>query len=1068
MASEIFRFVNLRGPIVGQEPATQVGSIELVAGKPTTLATDLAKLRASGADRTRFEGTAAKFIGSDLYALRKPLPVAIADLDAWLASQPSTLSAETFQAGVENALGDDIGAIVETANFTVTRQRLADSVLALVVMATPNPDTAVIARHLRIAGLLATFAHHPHDEIDRDALLTTRILLPADIFPLPPTTNPHDASNAQAAEAKRKQWEADEAEMEKLAAHVATSRAAITELTTALRADTNDLRQAVSRASAVSATSGMVMPAATDTGRSAAARAASAGVTISAGTGTASGALSVKRADALSTDTTVALGAMGVTKDFVDVPYVVQSLEATVASASAKLFATRGSRTLTRIGDRWMPGRVGDLLVSIGDAWRTPGPCSVSAADDPGGDSVTLPATSMSTIRPIGVADLLLVRQQVKRYDLGEIAHVENVMIGESRRRMHREVTQTTETVTVESETTKDEERDLQTTDRYELQQESDAVIKEESARSIGLQLSVSYGPVASGTVNINASQGASKETTTKNSMTYARDVTDKAVKKVQERVLTRRTVTTVHEVADVSHHDFENRQGTAHIQGIYRWLDKIYEAQVNSYGLRLMFELVVPEPSAFYRYALTSVPPEGLTVEKPDLPGYCQHPSGAFVPLVPGDLVEGNYQFWVAKYGVTGVTPPPPIHTTIGTSITAAPSDDFPVMTNNELQVPAGYSAEKAWVTGQQIVYADTDPAAQVSFAVGRTNIGVNSGGPMYGEDGAVPVIGWGYKVASVAVTIEVLCTRTAEALVSWQLATFTSIMGAYNDLRSQYDAALARIEINAQSDTGIVGNNPAINRETERRELKRASLTMLTNQQFDDFDAMRRGVPPNGYPQMNVLEAIAEGKYIRFFEQAFEWVNISYLFYPYFWGRKSEWPNYLRQDDTDPLFGEFLRAGAARVQVPVTPGYEQALLNLLQLGTKPWEEDDQAFDVQGSLYKSMVDEIINEQLGAFNKGQGTIAVTQGDTAVTGVLTAFDKTLHLDRDIMIANRVYRVADVASTTQITLDRPYQDDSGTGKSYSFGGRLVGDPWEVRVPTSLVYLQPDNTLPDFTNA
>ena len=217
-----------------------------------------------------------------------------------------------------------------------------------------------------------------------------------------------------------------------------------------------------------------------------------------------------------------------------------------------------------------------------------------------------------------------------------------------------------------------------------------------------------------------------------------------------------------------------------------------------------------------------------------------------------------------------------------------------------------------------------------------------------------------------------------------------------------------------------------------------------------------------------MNVPEAIAEGKYIRFFEQAFEWVNISYLFYPYFWGRKSEWPDYLRQDDTDPLFGEFLRAGAARVQVPVTPGYEQALLNLLQLGTKPWEEDDQAFDVQGSLYKSMVDEIINEQLGAFNKGQGTIAVTQGDTAVTGVLTAFDKTLHLDRDIMIANRVYRVADVASATQITLDRPYQDDSGTGKSYSFGGRLVGDPWEVRVPTSLVYLQPDNTLPDFTNA
>src|SRR5262249_5369118 len=148
---------------------------------------------------------------------------------------------------------------------------------------------------------------------------------------------------------------------------------------------------------------------------------------------------------------------------------------------------------------------------------------------------------------------------------------------------------------TTETETTSEESRDLETTDRYELQQESDAVIKEESSRNMALSISASYGPFASGTANIGTSTGESKETTTKNAMNFAREVVDKAVKKVQDRVLERRTITTMHEIADISRHGFDNAQGADHIQGVYRWLEKVYSAQVTSYGLRLMFELVVP-----------------------------------------------------------------------------------------------------------------------------------------------------------------------------------------------------------------------------------------------------------------------------------------------------------------------------------------------------------------------------------------------------------------------------------------------------------------------------------------
>jgi len=1061
--SEVFRFVNLRGPL-DVETRPPSGGVVLAAGKPTPLHADLAGLRAAGRPRAEIEGRAAKFIGSDDYALRAPLPLDLAPLGAWLAGQSVELTPEALADGVRQALGSSPQDLLAAANFQTTRSRLSDSVLALTVARGSAADKAALTRLLRLAGVIESVPGLSAGAVRTDRLLRARVLLPADVFPLPPTADPHAQQESDASSSEQEDRAARDKRLAELAAHIEVKRQAIVELSSALRADSNKLRKA-----AVSATPPVAVTRAT-TRRAAAAKATGKKVLHPAPPSLPPGVLSHATAAGLAAGTRSALSTLGIATDFVDVPYAVGTLEGSLASDVAKLFQGKASRSVTRIGNRWIPaGGLGGVFGT--DLWSTPGPCGTPAADPPN-SAPTVPALTQSPLRPVGIADLLLVRQDVKRYALGEIAHVENIMMGESRRRLHRETTRTTETVTVETEQTTEESRDLQTTDRYELQQETDAVIKEDSSRQIALSISASYGPFASGTANINSAHGDSKETTTKNAMQYAREVTDKAVKKVQDRVLQRRTVTTMQEVVELSRHGFDNTAGTHHVQGIYRWVDKIYQAQVVSYGLRMMFELVVPEPAAFYRYASSSLPPEGLKLDQPDPPGYCHQPAGVFVPLVPGDITESNYPFWVSKYGVSGVNPPPPMYRTVGITLSEEPAsgDDFTMLMSNDLQVPAGWLAERAWVGGEALYWDNSgsgNPDPFMTFHVGRSAIPVNESAAMNGEDGTIPVVGHGYSVAAMAVTVEVLCARAPETYAAWQMSTFNAIIGAYNDLQSQYQAALARLEQNAQAGTGIAGRNPDVNRDVERRELKRQCIALITGQQFDDFDAMRRGVPPYGYPEASLSETSAEAGYIQFFEQAFEWANISYRFYPYFWGRKSEWPDLLRQDDTDPLFAQFLQAGAARVQLPVHPGYEQAVMYLLQTANKPWEDDDSAFQIQGDLYQSIVDEIINEQLGAFTKGQGTIAVQQGSVEVTGTDTAFDAKLHDDRDMMIENRVYRVAHVTSPTQLTLDRPYRDPSATGAAYSFGGRLVGDPWEVRLPTSLVYLQDGNALPDLTN-
>ncbi len=97
--------------------------------------------------------------------------------------------------------------------------------------------------------------------------------------------------------------------------------------------------------------------------------------------------------------------------------------------------------------------------------------------------------------------------------------------------------------------------------------------------------------------------------------------------------------------------------------------------------------------------------------------------------------------------------------------------------------------------------------------------------------------------------------------------------------------------------------------------------------------------------------------GNYARFFEQAFEWEQISYVFYPYYWARREVWYDKVLRTNDDPLFAEFLRAGQARVVVPARPSLEPALWYFLMMG-QIWEGRDPPM-VTDADYLPIVEEI-------------------------------------------------------------------------------------------------------------
>ena len=220
---------------------------------------------------------------------------------------------------------------------------------------------------------------------------------------------------------------------------------------------------------------------------------------------------------------------------------------------------------------------------------------------------------------------------------------------------------------------------------------------------------------------------------------------------------------------------------------------------------------------------------------------------------------------------------------------------------------------------------------------------------------------------------------------------------------------------------------------------------------------------VAPFGYPEMDFAEAKAEGAYIQMFEQSFEWNNVTYIFYPYFWGKKDEWPTISQLSDDDPLFTRFLRAGAARVQVPVRLGFENGILTYLSTG-ELWAGEgtlvNSDADSPDVLHLSIVDELKSQQGDNNVDGPGTVSVMKNNPNVTGSGTAFS-TDDENRRIQIAGRTYVIRTVVDEQNIKLTTDYPGNPDTGLAYSMGGKLVGESWEVKLPTNLVKL--DNSLP-----
>ena len=557
-------------------------------------------------------------------------------------------------------------------------------------------------------------------------------------------------------------------------------------------------------------------------------------------------------------------------------------------------------------------------------------PQAYDDASDPAPPTLPGPPATHGQIKPAGFGDLLVVRQHVIGYEAGEVAYIENIAQGEALVRTTRRTESVENTVVTTNETSREQQRDVQTTDRFDIRRESQEVLRSESARQPGSPGSAAYG--------VLVETGGSTEQARQAAETFGRDVSTRAVGRVTDRLRVETTRRTVQQFSEKVRHTFENTTGTAHALVVYQWLDRVIQAQVFSYGKRVFYDFVLPEPSALLLRATTKrLTPDGPPV-KP-----------APFTLTASQLNEVNYTYYTAGYGATGVQPPPEPQLVVSQAFAKVSQDRFsPKPEVREIHeavpvkitIPAGYRAVTAKFIKITVGWGATP--RHFFLTVGNRLIDLtkvaNGSYPLDGEVGSLALtLASSDGQYSYSGGVEVLCEPTIARMDEWRQRTYDAILQASRQRMQEYLERAADLRAAVRMDA--LNFTLERKRSTEREELERACVTVLTNQHFDGLSAIEHS--PQGYPQPFLPNVEPLGRYVRFFQQAFEWEQMTWRYYPYFWGRKPYWLGKLVLDDTDPQFRDFLRSGSARVLLSVRPGFEGAVAHFLETGIVPTVEE-------------------------------------------------------------------------------------------------------------------------------
>jgi hypothetical protein len=577
-------------------------------------------------------------------------------------------------------------------------------------------------------------------------------------------------------------------------------------------------------------------------------------------------------------------------------------------------------------------------------------------------------------LKRLGVAEYLKVVQSVHAYVPGEVSNIENVMASELRHKSITEYTRTEDTTTTNKSQEVEKISDTSKTNRTDMQTE---VLKEiDKQKSFQAHANFSKDTkiwkldIGTAFASTNAQHISNLQAVTK-----SQEITERAMERVQSKISEERIMKIIQEVSLTNVHEFDNRGGLdsetpkKHITGVYRWVDKKMKNQIYNYGLRTMFEFMIPEPAKLHRLAQS----DNRVVTIPVDPRKAPAPHNLFNAT---SATKEILEYWAGIYGVT-LTDEPINKQQIFKAEGNPTTEGSGIFFDQNFEIEDDYIGKTAvidWYYRKQrnqrgLFNENVGASFYFSNFMGNFIIKQHSSG--WSRSGTTNLAGLtvpstfnyqvrGGNIGTFNLTIKLNCIPSVTRINTWKLENFNAIINAYNDAFNEYKLEKANLEAEQKANEDNQKESQAnFYRIMEGDMLKHNCIAYLVQNYLTTLgQVFTSGKDMENFKvtlSSNLDQYTAKAKFL---EQAFEWSIMDYTFYPYYWADRKQWQEMYLSESIDPLFRSFLQAGLARVIVTVKPGFEKAVQYFLETGNV-WFGGDTPV-IGDELYMSIAQEMI------------------------------------------------------------------------------------------------------------
>lgn len=579
----------------------------------------------------------------------------------------------------------------------------------------------------------------------------------------------------------------------------------------------------------------------------------------------------------------------------------------------------------------------------------------------------------------LGIADYRKVEQSICCYVPGEVSHIENIMASEYKERATKRLRRSENTITTESSTETESLTDSTSTERNEMHQEISKMQQQSMDLSVGT--SASYSGFGF-TFNANAAFAMhnSKEQSNNMARTEARELTERASEKVVRKVREERINKIIDEFTDENKHGFDNRTNKEHVSGVYRWVDKIYKNEIFNYGKRLMYEFMIPEPAKFHLLSndaiVLSEPYDFVT--KDSITDSTKITKGNYLKIAERN--NAQIDVWPDE----SIYLSKELMRDFKSGTDGAPGDGIKhQVAELILPIPEGYQVDSisgflnlkngdhpdAFLNKQAYLYIGgiSKKLTSVQISGGNTIAAItrmynevlfefpNSAfnGKVITNELSATFTTW--DIGSYNLNIIVKCKLTDKAILELQSETYNSLIKDYKDKYAIYQEKLAELKGKKV--------NPLFYRVIENTVLRKNCISYLlgydnVGNNFQDGNSLAGHKIKDTAINNSTVRLSDYSSKVKFFEQAFEWEIMSYIFYPFYWAFRDNWTKLYGQETDDILFTKFLESGMARVILTVRPGFEDAVNWFLETG-QIWNGQGSPPVIGDDLYLSIVDEL-------------------------------------------------------------------------------------------------------------